>query len=588
MKKSILILAAAAAVMAASSCSKESYVSDSPKSTIGLNAGISEGVSRAVICAKDGDAYPMGWNASDESVSLIITSPEFCAINSNPEYSVSEDGKSASFTFNVSDDIKSSATEYGFLSPASAFADGEISYSALLSQTPTATSADPATCILISDVVETSGLPVSFGDVTFYPAVGFGKMTVKSTGLSGKVSTVVFKAGGEMAIAGTSDEITVNMADLDIDASEDFDVWFAVSAEEEVLLEQGFTVTVTDNTEAVATRTVTKGTLAFLDGIVSEFSVNMAGSPAPVEYCLDLSNVSFTDSYVLNILNGETPVAQLCKEYILTSAVDASKIVVYPLNASGNADVTKGIDIETGGSVSWTSGSSKDECSFAAGEGAVEKLYFCNGAISLTPAGETFTEATTSPMLFKDGGNKTYSVVKIGKVYWMAKNLAAKKYANGSSIGSKTYWELYNSLKYWGAYRYWNDSSSNSEDILYDGYVADEYNDDEIAPEGWAVTAQADWKRLSSYLSSSKGKKILDEEFGGNNITGLGLTGSGYYTGTSFNFIDGVIYYWTPDYTSMAELDKYAFKLTDGSNTIDASAKLGLGKGAYIRCVKKM
>lgn len=104
-----------------------------------------------------------------------------------------------------------------------------------------------------------------------------------------------------------------------------------------------------------------------------------------------------------------------------------------------------------------------------------------------------------------DVDNNTYKTVKIGNQWWMAENLRTKHYRNGLSVFTMlptdpdTVWS--NAKK--GLYcSYFNDNSNiGTYGLLYNWLaVADTSN---IAPAGWHVPTDDEWKELERYLGMS-------------------------------------------------------------------------------------
>jgi len=112
-----------------------------------------------------------------------------------------------------------------------------------------------------------------------------------------------------------------------------------------------------------------------------------------------------------------------------------------------------------------------------------------------------------------DIDGNTYKTVKIGNRWWMAENLKVKRYNNGDSIimvkennfvlDSATW----NNLKT-GAYCIIDNSEQISQNYqgkmfgyLYNWYtVADSRN---LAPVGWHIPSDTEWKELEEYLGMS-------------------------------------------------------------------------------------
>lgn len=136
-------------------------------------------------------------------------------------------------------------------------------------------------------------------------------------------------------------------------------------------------------------------------------------------------------------------------------------------------------------------------------------------------------------------GNK-YKTVKIGKQVWMAENLRVSSFRNGDKIDNAPSVPVY--LKY--ANRdlsalpsYWCNYSAdakldNNYGKLYN--LAAVYNHNNIAPEGWHVATEKDWKELLEFAGSPE--KLMaetgwinkDKDSGGTNETGFSaLPGGG-------------------------------------------------------------
>lgn len=117
-----------------------------------------------------------------------------------------------------------------------------------------------------------------------------------------------------------------------------------------------------------------------------------------------------------------------------------------------------------------------------------------------------------------DNDHNVYKTVKIGKQWWMAENLRTKTYRNGDSINYIGITNQYDSERFdsaqWrlsadkGAYCILGtDSASISNNgknygFLYNWYVIKDSRN--IAPAGWHVPTDADWKELEIYLGMNK------------------------------------------------------------------------------------
>jgi uncharacterized protein (TIGR02145 family) len=102
-----------------------------------------------------------------------------------------------------------------------------------------------------------------------------------------------------------------------------------------------------------------------------------------------------------------------------------------------------------------------------------------------------------------DINGNVYRTVKIGNQWWMAENLRVTRYRNGNKI-----WNVTDQIRWsemtMGAYcNYENDTSYVSTyGCLYNWYaLVDSRN---IAPEGWHVPTDDEWKELEMHLGMSQ------------------------------------------------------------------------------------
>lgn len=103
----------------------------------------------------------------------------------------------------------------------------------------------------------------------------------------------------------------------------------------------------------------------------------------------------------------------------------------------------------------------------------------------------------TSTMVDIDGN--TYVTVKIGDQWWMAENLKVTRYRNSASIPNVVDGTQWTSQQT-GAYCLFEGNSS-APGLLYNAEAA--INPQQIAPEGWRVPTDEDWKKLERHLGLS-------------------------------------------------------------------------------------
>jgi len=114
-----------------------------------------------------------------------------------------------------------------------------------------------------------------------------------------------------------------------------------------------------------------------------------------------------------------------------------------------------------------------------------------------------FTTFVTGTVTDIDGN--VYTTIIIGNQEWMAENLKVTHYGNGDAIPHLTDdndWTNTTS----GAYCYYNNSSSNADTYgaLYNWHAVDEDDNRGLAPEGWHVPTDDDWKELEMYLGMTQ------------------------------------------------------------------------------------
>ncbi|NQV37255.1 MAG: fibronectin type III domain-containing protein, partial [Candidatus Marinimicrobia bacterium] len=119
--------------------------------------------------------------------------------------------------------------------------------------------------------------------------------------------------------------------------------------------------------------------------------------------------------------------------------------------------------------------------------------------------------------------------VTIGNQTWMKENLKATKYLNGDAIPTNydnTDWSNLST----GAYAVYNDDNNNisTYGLLYNWYAVDDLRN--IAPEGWRVPTDDDWKELEMYLGMSQAQADQTGQRGTNEGGKLKESGTIHWT----------------------------------------------------------
>jgi uncharacterized protein (TIGR02145 family) len=111
------------------------------------------------------------------------------------------------------------------------------------------------------------------------------------------------------------------------------------------------------------------------------------------------------------------------------------------------------------------------------------------------------TEIIVERGIVSDVEGRSYSTVKIGDQWWMSENLSVRVFRDGSPIDSVTF-EV-------NADTTWENSSSipllsrgyTQQGLLYNSAAVKDVRN--IAPVGWHVATDEDWKKLETYIGMS-------------------------------------------------------------------------------------
>jgi len=160
--------------------------------------------------------------------------------------------------------------------------------------------------------------------------------------------------------------------------------------------------------------------------------------------------------------------------------------------------------------------------------------------------------------------HQTLKVVEIGTQVWMDDNLSVGHYRNGDPIPQVQDQDKWNSVTY-GAWCYINNDPEYGRMYgkLYNWYAVNDPRG--LAPEGWGVPTDKEWKILENYLGMSQvdadntGKRGTDQgdklksrsgwvdNGNGNNSSGFNAPPGGWRRSSngSFGPVGGSTYIWT-------------------------------------------
>ena len=115
----------------------------------------------------------------------------------------------------------------------------------------------------------------------------------------------------------------------------------------------------------------------------------------------------------------------------------------------------------------------------------------------------SLSKGVAGTMTDQDGN--VYKTVLIGNQLWMAENLKVTRYRNGDAIPNVTGKNKWENLKT-GAYCNYDNNSSNVSTYgrLYNWYAVNDRR--KIAPAGWHLPTDEEWKQLEMYLGMSQSK----------------------------------------------------------------------------------
>jgi len=159
----------------------------------------------------------------------------------------------------------------------------------------------------------------------------------------------------------------------------------------------------------------------------------------------------------------------------------------------------------------------------------------------------------------------------------MAENLKVTCYRNGEAIPNVTRNSKWKSLKT-GAHCIYDNKTSNVNTYgrLYNWYAVDDSRN--IAPAGWHVPTDEEWKQLENYLGSAAGGKLKERgtshwkspNKGATNSSGFSALPGGYrdYSSGAFYSIGGSGYWWS---TTESGSNAWGRRLGYGSSDLNRS-----------------
>lgn len=183
--------------------------------------------------------------------------------------------------------------------------------------------------------------------------------------------------------------------------------------------------------------------------------------------------------------------------------------------------------------------------------------------------------------------------IKIGNQVWSTKNLCTTHFSNGDLIpeaASANDWKKAGEAGK-PAWCYYNNDTTNGEKYgrLYNWFAVNDKRG--LAPEGWHVASDAEWKKLVEQLGGMEvaGTKLKSthgwkENGNGNNTSGFSAVPGGYrYKNGVFNAIDYFTCFWTSSESYTYSAWFRSLRYDDGGLY---RSNFGKQDGYSVRCLK--
>ena len=234
------------------------------------------------------------------------------------------------------------------------------------------------------------------------------------------------------------------------------------------------------------------------------------------------------------------------------------------------------------------------------------RAYATNSVGTGYGAVQSFTTTGSFGTVTDIDGNM-YRTVTIGTQTWMVENLKVTHYRNGewiSHVADDAAWQGLTS----GAYCEYNNNGANvfTYGRLYNWYAVDDSRG--IAPAGWHVPSDAEWKQMEMYLGMSQWDADATSWRGGYVGGMLKETGTTYWTSPnadatnesgfsalpggyrswygSFNYMGELAYFWSSTADSSGDAYVWNRMLSYKSSGVCRSELNPKSCGNSVRCVR--
>jgi len=201
-------------------------------------------------------------------------------------------------------------------------------------------------------------------------------------------------------------------------------------------------------------------------------------------------------------------------------------------------------------------------------------------------------KAGDPPDTVRDIDGNIYKTVKIGKQVWMAENLRVTRYRNGTTIPRFT-----SNIEWSGSaiglctdYNFMEDSVKG---LLYNWNAVETYKDHYLAPEGWHIPTESEWRELIKVLGGDgvAGSMLKDTlywsplNFPKERVSSFKAVPSGIRDEYARFQFDDQAFFWTSSRDSSYIYNRMSVVLFSGSDNIQLFSVYP-SNGFSVRCVK--
>lgn len=210
---------------------------------------------------------------------------------------------------------------------------------------------------------------------------------------------------------------------------------------------------------------------------------------------------SFRKSNVYRACHEGEVVAEVWQECLIDDTQAWQAVTAYPMTADGECDLKNGLllkideasGMKCGGRLSWNDDGLGYTYTEGTELGAVDVFYVAaDGSLTLESSDNT-RPVTLNCYTYLDCRDRQlteYPLTKIGTQIWMAKNLCAISYADGTALERQTL------LGYTGCYY-----KVESKEVYF--YNGETLMAGEMAPDGWQIATEEEWAQLKSYIRNN-------------------------------------------------------------------------------------